>query len=76
MMAAVAGLLLLFILFMTGLGFIVASVIGLILCRVYEKKHSVKCKLFIKIILWILLIVGIAVICYPLIYFYLIVSTW
>lgn len=52
------------IIFMTGLGCIFASVIGLILCRVYEKHCGIKCKLFIKIILWILLAAGIAAVCY------------
>ena len=61
---AVAGILAMLIIFMTGLGCIFASVIGLILCRVYEKHCGIKCKLFIKIILWILLAVGITAVCY------------
>lgn len=61
---AVAGILAMLIIFMTGLGCIFASVIGLILCRVYEKNRGVKCKIFIKIILWILLAAGIAAVCY------------
>ena len=61
---AVAGILAMLIIFTTGLGCIFASIIGLILCRVYEKHCGIKCKLFIKIILWILLAVGIAAVCY------------
>lgn len=61
---AVAGILAMLIILMIGMGCIFASIIGLILCRIYEKNRGVKCKLIIKIILWILLAAGIAAVCY------------
>ncbi|MGN0151018.1 MAG: hypothetical protein ACI39Q_00970 [Wujia sp.] len=71
-MVAVAGVVFLFIILVTGIGLIIPAVIGLIVCKKLEKRGKKKNNLIFKI----LLSIGIVVIAIPLMYFYLIISNW
>ena len=75
-MVAVAGVLLLFIILLIGLGLIASTIIGLIICKNLTKRNGKKSKLVFRIFLWILLGVGIMVIAIPLMYFYVIIANW
>lgn len=75
-MAALGGVLFLLIIFIIGLGIIISSIIGLIVCKKLEKRRKKKIKIIFKILLWILFVVGIMVIIIPLMYFYLIIGNW
>lgn len=75
-MAALGGVLFLLIIFIIGLGIIISSIIGLIVCKKLEKRRKKKIKIIFKILLWILFVVGIMVIIIPLMYFYLIIENW
>lgn len=75
-MVAIAGVLFLFIILSIGLGLIISAIVGLVVCKNFEKKNGKKSKLIFRILLWILLVVGIVVIAIPLMYFYLIIANW
>ncbi|MGM9584591.1 MAG: hypothetical protein ACI3V1_03535 [Faecousia sp.] len=75
-MAAMGGIVFLLILLLSGFVCIILAEIGLIGCKIYRKKTGKVAKLFIRIILWIVLIAGIAITAIPAMYFYLILSNW
>ena len=75
-MVAIAGVVFLLIVFSIGLGLIIPAIVGLIVCKILEKRNKKKSKLIFRILLWILLGVGIVVIAVPTLYFYLIISNW
>ncbi|MDY2628374.1 MAG: hypothetical protein SOW08_08685 [Lachnospiraceae bacterium] len=75
-MAALGGVLFLFIILVIGSGIVLSAIIGLIVCKKLDKKKDKKCKLIFKILLWILLSTGMVVTIIPLMYFFLIISNW
>lgn len=75
-MAALGGLLFLFIILVIGSGIVLSAIIGLIVCKKLGKRKDKKCKLIFKILLWILLSTGMVVTVIPLMYFFLIISNW
>lgn len=52
-----------------------ATIIGLILCRIYENRTQKKARLWIRIILVVLLVIGIALVLIPSLYAYMIYET-
>ena len=75
-MVAIAGVVVLFIILLIGLGLFVSSIVGVVICKKLEKRNNKKSKLIFRILLWILLVVGIIVIAIPLMYFYVIIENW
>ncbi|MDO5556643.1 MAG: hypothetical protein Q4G05_00135 [Clostridia bacterium] len=75
-MGAIAGVGLLIIMLIIGVEILIPTIIGFIVCNIYKKKNGKKCKLWIRILLWIIFIIGIIIVIIPLMYFYVIVSNW
>lgn len=75
-MAGIGGVTFLFILFAIGIGILFPAIIGFVLCSIYKKKTGHKAKIWIRILLWLVLIAGIVIIVVPCAYFYLIAVHW
>lgn len=75
-MAALGGVV--FLLMVLGVGFfcILPAAAGLIGCHVYSKKKGRAAHLALRILLWVVLAIGIALAAVPLLYGYLILSNW
>lgn len=75
-MAAAGGVALLLMILSCGFGCMIPAAAGLIGCKLYQKRTGKAANRILRIVLWGVLIAGIAMTAVPAMYFYLILANW
>lgn len=75
-MAAMGGMALFIMMLACGFTCIIPATAALIGCEIYKKRTGKTVKLILRLLLWGVLIVGIAIAVIPTMYLFIIVSNW
>lgn len=75
-MAAMGGMALFIMMLACGFICIIPAAAALIGCGIYQKRTGKTAKLILRLLLWGVLLVGIAIAAIPAMYLFIIVSNW